>query len=240
MQIRQFARLAPITLTLLVLIVGYFVLQVLMGVSPERPTSQELIRFGANFLPLTITTEPYRLLTAGFVHIGIMHLLFNGFALYSFGQMAEMAWGRWVYLAVFLLSVIGGNLLNLAHTWYGLPQGGLAIAAGASGGIMGLGSALLVMSLSRHPFSRHLDKKSLFIVMAINLMMGFAVDGIDNAGHIGGAITGLMLGLGIGFLPKMTKPLIMATAVVLAVAFWVLKDSVSTCLSQPTCVLYLL
>lgn len=237
MKIQELAKLSPITLALLVAIVGYFVLQMGLGVSADNPTNDDLVRFGANFLPLTID-EPYRLLSAGFVHIGVMHLLFNGFALYSFGQFAEIAWGKWRFLAVFLLSIVGGNLLNLYHTWYGLPEGGLSIAGGASGGIMGLGAGLLILSLSHHRMARLLDKKSLFMIMAINLIMGFAIEGIDNAGHIGGAITGLMLGASLAFAPKIMWALSVVMAVGFGVAFWWLQGVVVACLGEVGCVLY--
>jgi len=69
------------------------------------------------------------------------------------------------------------------------------ISAGASGGIMGIGMALLVAALTKTSFNNFaLNFRSLLIVMAINLSYGFLVGGIDNAGHIGGAIVGGLLG----------------------------------------------
>lgn len=224
-QLSAIAKTTPITLTLIVLIVGYFVLQVVMGVSPESPTNLDLVRFGANFLPMTTTTDPWRLLTAGFVHIGIMHLLFNAFALYSLGQSCELILGKWRYLAVFLLSIVGGNLLSLSHTLYRIEDG-ITINAGASGGIMGLGALLLVISLSSHRLARFLDKKMLAILLGINLVMGFAIDGIDNAGHIGGALTGALLGASIGFFPKGFVALSTLMMVGFGVWLWWLRDAV--------------
>ncbi len=193
MTFKQLFRTAPITLILITAVVSYFVLQVLLGVDMDSPTGSDLIRFGANAFPLSLF-EPWRLLTAGFIHIGVLHLGFNAFALYYLGQVAEMLLGKWRFLLLFLLSVIGGNLLNLTHqyhTWHTTPS--IGISAGASGGIMGIGACLTLFALSNKPYARYLDKKNLLILMGINLVMGFVITGIDNAGHIGGAVCGLML-----------------------------------------------
>ncbi len=111
-------RQTPITACLIISIVAYFILQLMMGVNIESPTNADLVRFGANFLPYSASTQPWRLLVAGFVHIGFIHLLFNGFALYYFGQALEVLIGKWRFLALFMLSVVGGNLLSLYYTWY--------------------------------------------------------------------------------------------------------------------------
>lgn len=195
--IQQALQHYPITLALVVMCVGVFALQLFFGVNPTNPTNQALIAWGANFLPLSLGEAPWRLVTSLFLHIGFMHLLFNMFALYYFGQVAERMFGAVNFLALFLLSGVGGNLLNnylgLHSVMAGEPP---IISAGASGGIMGIGMALLVAALTKTSFNNFaLNFRSLLIVMAINLSYGFLVGGIDNAGHIGGAIVGGLLGL---------------------------------------------
>lgn len=224
MSIQHLARYTPATFALMVAIVGYFFLQVMMGVSADAPQSADLVRFGANFLPLTLANEPWRVLSAGFVHIGIMHLLFNSFALYYFGQVAERLVGAPFFVVLFLLSVMGGNVLNLAYTWqlWQATGAGIGISAGASGGIMGIGAMLTLLAFSRHPSAQYLNKRSLLMVMGINLVMGFAIDGIDNAGHIGGALTGLVLGAAVAYLPKVRWLIAGAVLAGLAGALWVL------------------
>lgn len=74
------------------------------------------------------------------------------------------------------------------------------VSVGASGGIMGLGAFLLVLAALKTPIGIQLNTRSLAMIMAINLLMGFAIDGIDNAGHIGGAVTGMVLGLCYAYL----------------------------------------
>lgn len=195
--IQQALQHYPITLALVVICVGVFALQLFFGVNPTNPTNQLLIAWGANFLPFTLGEAPWRLVTSLFLHIGFMHLLFNMFALYYFGQVAERMFGAVNFLALFLLSGVGGNLLNnflgLHSVMAGEPP---IISAGASGGIMGIGMALLVAALTKTSFNNFaLNFRSLLIVMVINLGYGFLVGGIDNASHVGGAIIGGLLGM---------------------------------------------
>ena len=195
--IQQALQHYPITLALVVMCVGVFALQLFFGVNPTNPTNQALIAWGANFLPFSLGEAPWRLVTSLFLHIGFMHLLFNMFALYYFGQVAERMFGAVNFLALFLLSGVGGNLLNnflgLHSVMAGEPP---IISAGASGGIMGIGMALLVAALTKTSFNNFaLNFRSLLIVMAINLSYGFLVGGIDNASHVGGAIVGGLLGV---------------------------------------------
>ena len=195
--IQQALQHYPITLALVVMCVGVFALQLFFGVNPTNPTNQALIAWGANFLPFSLGEAPWRLVTSLFLHIGFMHLLFNMFALYYFGQVAERMFGAVNFLALFLLSGVGGNLLNnylgLHSVMAGEPP---IISAGASGGIMGIGMALLVTALTKTSFNNFaLNFRSLLIVMAINLGYGFLVGGIDNASHVGGAIVGGLLGV---------------------------------------------
>ncbi len=198
MTIQQLLKTAPVTTLLLVSFIGLFIMQVLTGVDANNPSTEALIKWGANALPFTMDNEPWRLVSSAFLHIGLMHLLFNGFAMYFFGQIAEPMFGSAKFLALLLLAAIGGNLLNNYVTWQGIVDGtGQAgLSAGASGGIMGIGAALLIAALFKISVNGMvLNLKSLIFIMGINLVYGFAVPGIDNAGHIGGAITGLIIAL---------------------------------------------
>nr|WP_317198671.1 rhomboid family intramembrane serine protease [uncultured Psychrobacter sp.] len=202
MTIQQLLKTAPVSTLLLVSFIGLFIIQVLLGVDANNPSTQALIHWGANALPLTMVDDPWRLVSSAFLHIGLMHLLFNGFAMYFFGQVAEPMFGSVKFLALFLLAAIGGNLLNNYVTWQGILDGSAqpGLSAGASGGIMGIGAALLIAALFKISVNGMvLNLKSLIFIMGINLVYGFAVPGIDNAGHIGGAITGLVIALGFVF-----------------------------------------
>ncbi len=201
MTIQQLLKTAPVTTLLLVSFIGLFIMQVLTGVDANNPSTEALLKWGANALPYTMGDEPWRLISSGFLHIGLMHLLFNGFAMYFFGQIAEPMFGSAKFLALFLLAAIGGSLLNNHITWQGILEGTgqPGLSAGASGGIMGIGAALLIAAFFKISVNGMvLNLKSLILIMGINLVYGFAVPGIDNAGHIGGALTGLIIALGIG------------------------------------------
>lgn len=200
MTIKQLFSTAPVTTLLLISFIGLFIIQLLTGVDANEPSSEALLNWGANALPYTMGDEPWRLLSSGFLHIGLMHLLFNSFAMYFFGKIAEPMFGSAKFLLLFLLAVVGGNALNNQVTWQALIEGTgqPGLSAGASGGIMGIGAALLVAAFFKMSANgMMLNLKSLIFIMGINLVYGFAVPGIDNAGHIGGAIIGLIIALPI-------------------------------------------
>lgn len=214
MTIQQLLKTAPVTTLLLVSFIGLFIMQVLTGVDANNPSTEALLKWGANALPFTMGDDPWRLVSSAFLHIGLMHLLFNGFAMYFFGQIAEPMFGSAKFLALFLLAAIGGNLLNSYVTWQSILDGTgqPGLSAGASGGIMGIGAALLIAALFKISVNGLvLNLKSLILIMGINLVYGFAVPGIDNAGHIGGAVTGLVIALAIGIVHRQRMAAVIQT-----------------------------
>ncbi len=148
-----------------------------------------LINFGAKLNSRIINGEYWRLLTACFLHIGFVHLMFNSYALFSFGVEVERRYGWERFLALYLLSGISGTVLSFV--------GNRALSAGASGAIFGLVGATIAYFASYRDEFGHWGRRqllSVLIVAAYNLMWGFAVPGIDNLGHIGGLASGLLLG----------------------------------------------
>jgi rhomboid protease GluP len=158
---------------------------------------QETIRFGANWGPLTLSGEWWRLLTCVFVHGGLIHIGFNMWCLWNLGQLAESLYGRWTYAAIYLLCGIGASLASVA--WH--PA---APSVGASGAIFGLAGALIAafklgeFSVPRAALQGTLRSLGLFVVY--NLIFGQVIGTTDNAAHIGGLITGLILGALIALL----------------------------------------
>jgi len=163
---------------------------VLSGVSPVAPTVQQLVTWGANYAPLSIGPQPWRILASNYVHIGVIHIFFNMWCLWNLGRLAERIFDRWTYLFVYTASGIGGSLASL--WWH--PKG---VGAGASGAIFGLaGSLIAVLYLGKLPIAKEALKptlKSLISFAAYNLFFGL-VPGIDNSAHLGGLATGLALG----------------------------------------------
>ncbi len=171
--------------------VVYFAIAVLHGVSPIRPEPQRLLELGANYGPLTFMGQWWRLASAAFVHIGFVHLAFNMWGLWILGNIAERMFGNVTFLWIYLFSGIGGSLASLL--WH--PS---IVSAGASGAIFGLAGALASMLYFGHILvPRQVVRQllsSLVFIVGFNLLFGFLLPGIDNAGHIGGLVVGLGLG----------------------------------------------
>ena len=183
--------------------VGLFLWQVLTGVNITSPSLVDAIHWGADYAPLTFLEEPTRLFTSMFFHFGLIHLMLNMWALYIFGSVAEQLFGRFYYLGLYILAGLMGSLLSgfidIQNTVQLLqtndPKLFPTVSAGASGAVMGIGGALTILSLLPIlPKQRFiLDKKTLVMVMGINLFIGFTMPGINNAAHIGGILTGAVL-----------------------------------------------
>ncbi len=152
---------------------------------------QERILWGANYGPLTLLGEWWRLLTNVFVHGGIIHIAFNMWCLWNLGALSESLYGRWTYAAIYLICGVGASLNSLA--WH---PGGASV--GASGAIFGLAGALIAafklgeFSVPRAALSGTLRSLAMFVFY--NLIFGQLIGTTDNAAHIGGLITGLILG----------------------------------------------
>jgi membrane associated rhomboid family serine protease len=151
----------------------------------------ELVRWGGNVGALTISGEWWRLLTNIFIHGGIIHIAFNMWCLWNLGQLAESLYGRWTYATIYLICGIGASLCSAGWHPY-VPS------VGASGAIFGLAGALIAafklgeFSVPRAALSGTLRSLGAFVVY--NLIFGFALPGIDNAAHIGGLVTGVIVG----------------------------------------------
>jgi membrane associated rhomboid family serine protease/Tfp pilus assembly protein PilF len=163
----------------------------------QHPAANLLVRWGANYGPLTASGpwwEWGRLLTNTFVHIGIVHLLVNMWALLNLGALAEYLFGRRTMLAVYLLTGIAGSITSLG--WH--PA---AVSAGASGAIFGLAGALLVAFwFARLPLSKSLitwNSISLVVFAVYTLAYGMVTGKMDNAAHIGGLLAGVIFGVTI-------------------------------------------
>lgn len=181
-----------ITYVLLVIIVVIWLLMELFGGSTS---TQVLINFGANSgQHILLRGETWRLFTSMFLHVGLMHLGFNAYALFIFGLEMERIYGPARYLIIYILSGLFGSLASFAS------KGPLVVSAGASGAIFGIiGMNLAYFLLHRNAFGhfgRQRVTSTLFII-GINLVFGFTVPGIDNLAHIGGLIAGFVLGYGL-------------------------------------------
>lgn len=168
-----------------------FVLETIFGGS-ESPNT--LINFGGMFNPLIVLKNQwFRLLTAQFVHIGFLHLASNAVMIYYAGSILEPLIGPKKFLSVFLLSGIGGNLLSLA---FGSDY---TVSAGASTALFGLFGVVIALALKMRGYQPLAYVGRQFLVLAIvNLALDLFMTHIDILGHLGGLLTGFLLGILIG------------------------------------------
>ena len=179
-------RVTPI---LMILNIAVFAVMVVSGVNFMQPTGVDLVRWGANYTTLTRAGEVWRLLTACFLHFGIIHLAVNMMSLRYLGMQIEPLLGSWRFLVAYLATGLTGSLGSL---WWHT----MAISAGASGAIFGIEGVLLALVMT-NIFTDQVRKvllKSTLYVVGINLLIGLSI-GADNAAHIGGLLGGLVAGM---------------------------------------------
>src|SRR6476661_795999 len=150
------------------------------------------------YAPALTGVEPWRMLTSAFLHSQgfLLHIVLNMYTLWIFGQALEPLLGRIRFLAVYLLSAIGGSVGYLLLTPI-LPEGGPVGLVGASGAIFGLFGAMLVVQ--RH---RGGETRQLWVLIAINGVIGFMVPQIAWQAHLGGFITGALCAAAIAYAPR--------------------------------------
>ena len=141
--------------------------------------------------------EVYRLLTGTFIHIELLHLLCNCYALYMVGSMVEGYYGRKKYIIIYLVSALTGSLLSICMS--------SSFSIGASGAIFGLLGSLLYFGYHYRVYFGSVILSRIIPVVIINLGIGFMISGIDNFAHIGGLIGGFLISKALGINSKDKK-----------------------------------
>lgn len=180
-----------VTTLLVALNVGVWGLNLLDGLSPISPQPQQLLNWGGNFLPATVE-QPWRLVTAMFLHGGLIHLGFNLWALWDTGRLAERFYGNGQMLLIYLVSGVAGSMASLFFA------ASRSVSIGASGAIFGVVGCLLAAIFTKPnklpPELVRSMRSSMLGFVGYSLVMGFVVGFIDNAAHIGGLAGGLLMG----------------------------------------------
>jgi len=132
--------------------------------------------------------EWYRLITGNFLHIGIAHLLFNVFATFVFAPPLEKLLGKMKFLVCYLLLGIGTGTLN-----YLINPSFLAV--GASGAIFGLMGFYIFLCLGKPTFFSKETKQGIFGLVVTSFISGFLFENVSWLGHLGGLVSGILLGL---------------------------------------------
>jgi membrane associated rhomboid family serine protease len=182
----------------------------LAGANPLDNYDDALWRRLAQVPVLVDIGDWWRLVTAAFVHVGLVHLVLNMLALLVFGSELERALGRWRYLGVYLVALLGGAA---AIQLFGNP---VQAVAGASTAIYGLLGALGVLLLAGRQSLR-----GLVTLLVLNIVISVVVPGISILGHLGGLVAGAAAA-GVVVLARRRGALQAAGLVVLGVALLVL------------------
>jgi rhomboid protease GluP len=181
----------PVTTTILALNALVFAAMVFSGVSAAEPRDMQLLRWGADFGPLTLGGQFWRTLTSTYVHIGFAHLAVNMWSLWQMGRLTERIFGKWAYALMYTATGIAASLTSLFWN----P---MRISAGASGSLFGIVGALIAaLWLGKLPFPKPAVQrmlKNLVVVVVVNLGFGAAAGFVDNSAHIGGLLAGFAIG----------------------------------------------
>jgi rhomboid protease GluP len=202
---------SPATYALVAINCLVFLAMTLKGVSPMNPAPEQLLRFGAdNAGYVLLNGEWWRIVTAMFVHVGILHLATNMWCLWNLGLLAEPLMGSLGVFGVYILTGAAGNLLSTLVNWLWpiRDAGGIGfpVGAGASGAVFGIAGALIILLKSQRlpvpPIELKKLRRSVIYFAAINLVIGFTISGgtrafgsgisIDNMAHLGGFSCGLL------------------------------------------------
>ncbi len=178
-----------ITYAIIAINVLVFILMLIDGAGIMGDNSLVHIKWGANYAPLTLTGDWWRLITSTFIHFGIIHVGMNMYCLYTVGVYLEPMLGKPKYITAYLCTGVFASLVSL--WWHKSP----VISAGASGavfGMFGLFLALLTTNLIPKQVRQSL-LKSIGIFIAFNLFYGMK-GGVDNSAHVGGLVSGFVIG----------------------------------------------
>jgi membrane associated rhomboid family serine protease len=176
---------APVTLTMVGLCVLVFVGQWLTGLNDS------LANYGLWPLGVAVNGDWWRLGTAMFLHVSILHILFNMYVLWILGPQLERLFGHVRFLGLYLVAGLGGSA---ASYYFSDPN---VVSAGASGAIFGLMGALVVTG-----WRVRAELTQVLVLIGINLVIGFVAGGVDWRAHLGGLFTGALVAAVYTYAPR--------------------------------------
>lgn len=188
---RQYLKNCYFTVVILLTLLVVFLIEVMQGGSEN---AYVLVKMGAmNNLAVVGQNQWWRLFTAQFLHIGIMHLASNAVMIYYIGTYIEPLLGHWRFLLLYLSAGVGGNLLSLA---LGSDS---SLSAGASTALFGLFGAMTAVAVKNraNPVISYLGKQAFWLAV-INIVFDLFSPNIDIQGHIGGLAVGFLFAIILG------------------------------------------
>ena len=139
---------------------------------------------------IIVDKEYYRFISSVFLHYDIQHIFNNMILLFFIGRIIEKQVGHIAYLFIYLLSGIGGNLVSALWEW---KTESYSVSVGASGAVFGLTGALLVLVIFHKGRLEQIRWQGVILMLVLSVYNGFTTNNINNAAHIGGLLTGIML-----------------------------------------------
>lgn len=174
-----------IFLTISILVLNFIVF-IIMERNGGSENTENLIRFGAIVPDLIINDgQYYRLFSAMFIHIGLLHLCSNSMSLLIMGIRVEKYYGKFAFLIIYFLSGLSCSLFSIFFS--------RSVAAGASGAIFGLSASILSYTFIKRKSMAGFDLYMIAIILILGLGMGYMKPNVDNFGHLGGFIGGLIV-----------------------------------------------
>lgn len=214
---------APATHLLVGINCAVYLAMVARGISAVNPTVDQLMNWGANNAgSVLIYGDWWRIVTAMFLHVGILHLATNMWCLWNLGMLAEPLIGSFGLVAAYILTGAAGNLLSTLMNWvWPIRDAGQVMfpaGAGASGAVFGIAGLLIILLKSPRlpvpPSELKRLRRSVIYFAAINLFIGLSISGgnhfvhsglnIDNMAHLGGFACGLLFAMPL--VPRIGSP----------------------------------
>lgn len=191
-------KLMPVTICIMLINVAIFGLMAAKGVDIMQPTGEDIYNWGGNMRTATLGGDWWRILSCNFIHIGIIHLLCNMYGLFFIGSFLEPLLGRTKYVIAYLCT---GILASVVSIWWS----GERVSAGASGAIFGMYGVFLALLTTKliHADVRKSLLQSSAVFIGYNLIYGMKGN-VDNSAHIGGLVSGFIIGYMLYFSLKQT------------------------------------
>lgn len=177
---------SPATVVLVAINVVAFLAELATGSGGISSANSPLINDYGLFGAAVADGQWYRLLTAGFLHAGLMHVAFNMIALWFLGEFLEPAIGTLRFVLIYFASLLAGSFGAL------LISGDTTMTIGASGAVFGIFGAMFVIAQGRGLSG---VASQIGIILGINLLLTFTISGISIGGHLGGLAGGAICGL---------------------------------------------
>lgn len=181
---------AVVTKTIIGVNVAVFLLELLVGMGVV------VADWGMSPVAISMDGQWWRLLTAAFLHAGLLHIAFNMYVLWVIGPTLESIFGHVRFVVLYLLAALGGSVASY------LISPLQSISVGASGAIFGLMAALIVAG-------RHLKQNvtQVVVLLGINIVIGFLVPNLDWRAHLGGAAVGALIAAIMAYAPRKSRVL---------------------------------